>query len=72
MWSCDPVLPNVLVDLLDKYDREKKEKGGGLREDEFGFDDFSEWCSDNYSFEVHELLRCGSSEKFTLACYLPR
>jgi len=37
VWSCDPVLPNSLVDLLDTGDHEVEE------EDEFDFDDFNKW-----------------------------
>ena len=42
MWSCGPVLPNVLVDLLDTGDREDEEEEDDEDEDEFNFDDFSE------------------------------
>ena len=39
VWSCRPVLPNSLVDLLDTGDREEEEDE---KEDEADFDDFSE------------------------------
>ena len=37
VWSCAPVLPNSLVDILDTGDDEEKD------EEEFDFDDFCEW-----------------------------
>ena len=42
VWSCGPVLPNSLVDLLDTGDREEEEEEEGENEDEFDFDDFRE------------------------------
>ena len=39
VWSCDPVLPNSLVDLLDTGGREEEEEE---EEDEFDFEHFSE------------------------------
>jgi len=40
VWSCGPVLPNPLVDLLDTDDREEEEKEEEEHKDEFNFDDF--------------------------------
>ena len=39
-WSCGPMLPNSLVDLLDTGDREEEKEEEN--EDELDFDDFSE------------------------------
>ena len=37
VWSCDTVLLNALVDLLDTGGHEEEEEG------DFDFDDFSKW-----------------------------
>ena len=52
MWSCGPVLPNSLVDILDTDDREEEEEEEKEEEEEeeeeeendekFHYDDFSE------------------------------
>ena len=42
VWSCGPVLPNSLVELLDTGNREEEEDEEEGKEDEFDFDDFSE------------------------------
>ena len=42
VWSCGPVLPNSLADLLDTGARGEEEQEEEKNEDEFDFDDFSE------------------------------
>ena len=42
MWSCGPILPNSVVDLLGTGDREEEEDEEEEDEDEFDFEDFCE------------------------------
>ena len=41
VWSCTPVLPNSLVDLLEASDLEEEEEEEE-NDDEFDFNNFSE------------------------------
>ena len=42
VWSCGPVLPNSLVDLLEAGDLEEEEEEEEENDEEIDFDDFSE------------------------------
>ena len=42
VWSCGPMSPNSLVDLLVTGDRGEDEEEEEENEDEFDFDDFNE------------------------------
>ena len=42
VWSCGPVLPTSLVDLLDTGEREQEEEKEEEGEDELDSDDFIE------------------------------